>query len=111
MDGTVPTPLRVALVDLELEDLDTFREAMGDGREAADRARVGLAIAPGRESALWRWAALGGIPRSGEIAALGEVVVEAVVIGASSPRRAAAVGLARALGAAVISLPRDKDAP
>ena len=117
MDGTAPRALRVALVDLDWADLDTFRGALasaleqaGDDPARARAARVRLVIAQGPDAPSFHWARLAGAPRAGEVAKLSEVVVDAVVLSARSPRAASTARLSAALGALVVSLPLAHDA-
>ena len=112
MDGAAPRPLRVALVDLDWADLDAFRGALasalehaGDDPARARSARVRLVIAPGPDAPSFHWAGLAGAPRAGEVARLSEVVVDAVVLSARSPRAASTARLSAALGALVVTLP------
>ena len=117
MDGSAPRPLRVALVDLDWADLDAFRGALasaleqaGDDPARARAARVRMVIAPGPDAPSFHWARLAGAPRAGEVAKLSEVVVDAVVLSARSPRAASTARLSAALGALVVSLPLAHDA-
>ena len=111
MEGR-PVPLRVALVDLDWRGLDVFRtalavalrEAGGEPRAGAE-AEVRLVVAEGPDSPSFHWARLAGVPRAGEVARLGEVVVDTVVVSAASPRAGHAARLAAALGALVVALP------
>ena len=107
MDGR-PDPVRVALVDLDWRGIDMFRSALAvvlrEPRAAAE-ADVRLVVADGPESASFLWARLAGVPRAGEVARLGEVVVDAIVVSAASPRASQAARLAAALGALVVALP------
>jgi hypothetical protein len=113
MEGR-PVPLRIALVDLDWHGLDVFRTALGVGLrdpQAAAEADVRLVVAAGPDSPAFRWARLAGVPRAGEVARLGEVVVDAVVVSAASPRAAQAARLAAALGALVVALPSPRAVP
>ena len=117
MDGATPRPLRVALVDLDWADLDTFRGALasalehaGDDPARAQSARVRLVVAPGPDAPLFHWARLAGAPRAGEVSRLSEVVVDAVVLSARSPRASSTARLSAALGALVVTLPYAHDA-
>jgi len=111
MDGR-PVPLRLALVDLDWRGLDVFRTALavalreaGGEPQAAVEADVRLVVTEGPDSPAFHWARLAGVPRSGEVARLGEVVVDTVVVSAASPRAGQAARLAAALGAVVVALP------
>lgn len=111
MDGH-PVPLRIALVDLDWRGLDVFRGALalalreaGVEPRAAAEADVRLVVAEGSDSPSFHWARLAGVQRTGEIARLGEVVVDAVVVSAASARAGRAARLAAALGALVLALP------
>jgi hypothetical protein len=102
----------VALVDLDYAELDVFRArladrlaARGGDASAAFRARVRLVLAESVTSPASRWAGLCGAPRAGEAGRLGEVVVDAVIVSAHSPRKDAVLRLAASLGAAVFVLP------
>src|SRR5690242_19140421 len=102
----------VALVDLDFAELDGFRtrlaERLGDlddATTAARRARVRLVVAASADAPAFAWAGLCGAPRTGEAARLGEVVVDAVVVSAHSPRKDAVARLAAALGARVVVMP------
>lgn len=101
--------IRVALVDLDAARLDGFRDALARalaGGEAMARAvEVRLVVCPDADALPWRWAALAGVARAGEIAALSEVVVDGVLVAAESPRATACARLAAALGARVLLLP------
>jgi len=117
MDGAAPRPLRVALVDLDWADLDAFRGALaaaleraGDDPARAHAARVRLVVAPGPDAPSFHWARLAGAPRAGEVSRLSEVVVDAVVLSARSPRAASTARLSAALGALVVTLPYANDA-
>jgi hypothetical protein len=112
MDAHAGLPLQVALVDLDWRDLDGFRAAIEAARVAAGgepdppgAARVSLVVAEGPEAPSFRWARLAGVPRAGEVARLSEVVVDAVVVSAASPRAESAARLAAALGSLILSLP------
>ena len=112
MDAHAGLPLQVALVDLDWRDLDGFRAALEVARPAAGgepgrpgEASVRLVVAEGPEAPSFRWARLAGVPRAGEVARLSEIVVDAVVVSAASPRAESAARLAAALGALVVSLP------
>ncbi|MEP7028991.1 MAG: hypothetical protein ABI960_10385 [Candidatus Eisenbacteria bacterium] len=110
---TRPTrSLRIALVDLDWRRLDVFRAALaaslrdaGQDPAAGAEADVRLVIAEGPEAPAFHWARLAGVARSGEVARLGEVVVDAIVVSAASPRAPVAARLAAALGAIVVALP------
>ncbi|MEO6462012.1 MAG: hypothetical protein ABIP29_02965 [Candidatus Eisenbacteria bacterium] len=108
---TAADRVRVALVDLDAARLDGFREALGRalaGGEAVARAvEVRLVVCPDADALPWRWAALAGVARAGEIAALSEVVVDGVLVAAESPRAAGCARLAATLGARVLELPDD----
>ena len=108
MDGRTAERVRVALVDLDAARLDGFRERLArelaGGDAVARVVEVRLVVAPDAASLPWRWAALAGVPRSGEVAALAEVVVDGVLVAAESPRAAACTRLAGATGARVIAL-------
>jgi len=104
----------VALVDLDFAELDAFRARLAepwsgreDGNAAAEarRARVRLVLAESAAADAYRWAGLCGLPRAGEAGRLGEVVVDAVVVAARSPRKDAVSRLAAALGARVVVMP------
>jgi hypothetical protein len=117
MDGAAPRPLRVALVDLDWADLDAFRGALasalehaGDDPARAAAAQVRLVVAPGPDAPSFHWARLAGAPRAGEVARLSEVVVDAVVLSARSPRASSTARLSAALGALVVTLPPVRDA-
>jgi len=117
MDGAAPRPLRVALVDLDWADLDAFRGALasaleraGDDPARAQSARIRLVVAPGPDAPSFHWARLAGAPRAGEVSRLSEVVVDAVVLSARSPRASSTARLAAALGALVVTLPYAQDA-
>ena len=117
MDGAARSPLRVALVDLDWADLDAFRGALataleqaGDDPARAAAAQVRLVVAPGPDAPAFHWARLAGAPRAGEVAKLSEVVVDAVVLSARSPRAASTARLSAALGALVVTLPSRRDA-
>ena len=64
-----------------------------------------LVVAQGPEAPSFHWARLAGAPRAGEVARLSEVVVDAVILSARSPRAASTARLSAALGALVIPLP------
>jgi len=117
MDGTASRPLRVALVDLDWADLDAFRAALaaalehaGEDPARARSAQVRLVVAQGPDAPSFRWARLAGVPRAGEVARLSEVVVDAVVLSARSPRASSTARLSAALGALVVPLPPAHDA-
>lgn len=117
MDGAAPRPLRVALVDLDWADLDAFRGALasalehaGDDPARAATAQVRLVVAQAPDAPSFLWARLAGAPRAGEVARLSEVVVDAVVLSARSPRASSTARLSAALGALVITLPAARDA-
>ena len=117
MDGAAPRPLRVALVDLDWADLDAFRGALasalehdGDDPARAAAAQVRLVVAQGPDAPSFHWARLAGAPRAGEVSRLSEVVVDAVVLSARSPRASSTARLAAALGALVVTLPYAQDA-
>jgi len=93
MDGRPDDRPRVALVDLDAARLDG---ASGDVR---------LVVSDDRAAVPFRWAALAGVPRAGEIAALAETVVDVVLVADESPRADAASRLASALGARVVRVP------
>jgi hypothetical protein len=102
----------VALVDLDYAELDAFRAALADrlaalGEDPGDalRARVRLVLGESATAEAFAWAGLAGVPRAGEAGRLGEVVVDAVLIGARSPRKDAVSRLAAALGARVLVMP------
>jgi len=112
VDGAAPRPLRVALVDLDWADLDAFRGALasalehvGDDPARAAAAQVRLVVAQGPDAPSFHWARLAGAPRAGEVARLSEVVVDAVVLSARSPRASSTARLSAALGALVVPLP------
>jgi hypothetical protein len=84
---------RVALVDLQLGDLDDLVTRLGQELE------VTLVVAPAEDSPLARWAELGGYPWATDLEALTAVVADAVAVGEHSPRRGDALALAGALGA------------
>src|SRR5262245_45989358 len=109
MDGRAAERVRVALVDLDAARLDAFRDvlarALAGGEPAARAADVRLGVSPDGTTLPWRWAALAGVPRAGEIAALADVVVDGVLVAEESPRAALCVRLAGALGARVLTLP------
>ncbi len=109
MEGRAAERVRVALVDLDAARLDGFREvlarALAGGEAAARDAQVRLVVCPDAASLPWRWAALAGVPRAGEIAALADVVVDGVLVAAESPRAAACARLAAALDARVLAVP------
>ena len=111
MEARAADRVRVALVDLDAARLDGFRDVLAHelagGEAAARAAEVRLVIADDATALPWRWAALAGVPRAGEVAALGEVVVDGVLIAAESPRAPACARLAAALGARVLALPGD----
>ena len=102
--------MRVALVDVDAGGLDRWRESLARSLGARDGewlvARLVIDDDPGHPA--WRWAGLAGVPRAGEVAALGEVVVEAVAIGRRSPRAETAARLASSLGARVFYLTPDE---
>jgi hypothetical protein len=114
MEARAVERIRVALVDFDAARLDGFRDALAralaGGEGAACGVEVRLVICPDATALPWRWAALAGVPRAGEIAALSEVVVDGVLVAAESPRAAATARLASALGAHVLHLPAE-DAP
>jgi hypothetical protein len=109
MEARAVERIRVALVDFDAARLDGFREALAralaSGETAARGVEVRLVISPDATDLPWRWAALAGVPRAGEIAALSEVVVDGVLVAAESPRAKATARLASALGAHVLALP------
>jgi hypothetical protein len=109
MDGSRLPRIRIALVDLDAERLDRFRDALAgalaDGVDAARAAEVRLVVADDPRALPWRWAALAGVARAGELAALSEVVVDGVVVAAESVRAPACARLAGALGAHLLRLP------
>jgi hypothetical protein len=100
--------LRVALVDLDVAELDGFRGVLARALPESDAATrdidVRLVVAPGPDAPLWRWAALARAARAGEVAALAGVVLDAVVVSATSARADAARRLAAALGCRVLVL-------
>ncbi|MGH7724788.1 MAG: hypothetical protein ACREOU_05105 [Candidatus Eiseniibacteriota bacterium] len=100
MDGEARARLRVAIVDLDADALDALPGTLAHADVPWPDVR--LVIAADRSSALWRWARLAGVPRAGEVAALADVVVDLVVVDATSPRRSSVVELAAVLGAIVI---------
>ncbi len=102
----------VALVDLDYAELDAFRAALAErlaalGEDPGDGfgARVRLVLAESATADAFAWAGLAGVPRAGEAGRLAEVVVDAVLIGAKSPRRDAVSRLVAALGARVLVMP------
>ena len=104
--------MRIALVDLDWADLDAFRGALasalkdaGDDPARAAEAEVRLVVAQGRDAPSFLWAKLAGVPRAGEGARLAEVVVDAVILSARSPRASSTARLSAALGAMVVALP------
>jgi hypothetical protein len=105
--------VRVALVDLDAARLDGFRDdlarALSGGVEAARAAEVRLVVAADAAALPWRWAALAGVPRAGEVAALAALVVDGVLVADESPRADACARLAAALGAHVLRLPAVAD--
>ncbi len=112
MDPIPDRPLRIALVDLDWGDLDSFRGALasalseaGDDPVRAADALVRLVVAEGPDAPSFLWARLAGAPRAGEVARLSEVVVDAVMVSARSPRASSTARLSAALGAMVIPLP------
>jgi hypothetical protein len=109
VDGRSVERVRVALVDLDAARLDGFRDdlarALSGGAEAARGAEVRLVVAADAAELPWRWAALAGVPRAGEIAALAGIVVDGVLVAEESPRAPACARLAAALGARVLRLP------
>lgn len=109
MEGRSPHRIRVALVDLDGPRLDHYRDALAgalaEGGDAARGAEVRLVVSADATALPWRWAALAGVPRAGEVAALSEVVVDGVLVAAESPRADACARLAAALGARVLRLP------
>ena len=109
MDGRAIERVRVALVDLDAARLDGFRDvlagALAGGDVAARAADVRLVVSPDATTLPWRWAALAGVPRAGEIAALADVVVDGVLVAEESPRVQACARLAAALGARVLTVP------
>ncbi len=113
MESRTAERVRVALVDLDAARLDGFRDALARalaGGDAMARAvEVRLVIAADAGALPWRWAALAGVARAGEIAALSEVVVDGVLVAAESPRAAACARLAGALGARLLPLPAVDD--
>ena len=100
--------MRVALVDLEPEELDGFRSALAralpEGENAAREADVRLVIADRPDALAWRWASLARAVRAGEVAALAGMVLDVVVVSAHSARATATARLAAALGCRVIAL-------
>jgi hypothetical protein len=102
------TTLRIGLVDLAPDELDFFRTALAitlpEGEDAAREAEVRLVVAPDADSLAWRWATLARVARSGEVAALAGVVLEAVVVSARSARAGAASRLAASLGCRVVTV-------
>ena len=109
MEARAVERIRVALVDFDAARLDGFRTALAlalaSGEAAARGVEVRLVISPDAVALPWRWAALAGVPRAGEIAALAEVVVDGVLVAAESPRAAACARLAASLGVRVLHLP------
>lgn len=117
MDPAQDRPLRIALVDLDWGDLDTFRGALasalaksGHDPARAAEAVVRLVVAEGPGEPSFLWARLAGAPRAGEVARLSEVVVDAVIVSARSSRASSTARLSAALGAMVIPLPAPKGA-
>jgi len=111
MEGR-PVPLRVALVDLDWRGLDVFRTALavalreaGDEPQRAAEAEVRLVVTEGPDAPAFHWARLAGVPRAGEVARLGEIVVDTVVVSAAGARAGHAARLGAALGALVVALP------
>jgi len=112
MDGRRNDRLRLALVDLDAARLDRARAAVaGHALDDAHEARVRLVVSPDRHTVPWRWAALAGVPRAGEVAALAETVVDVVLVADESPRADACARLAAALGARVVRLPAREERP
>ena len=112
MEARGANGLRVALVDLDARGLDAFRAVLGaaDAPRDDDAGRprgieVRFVVDRAADGVLFRWARLAGVPRAGEIAALGGAIVDAVLVGGASPRTQAAVRLAASLGARVAVLP------
>ena len=109
MEGRAVVRVRVALVDLDAARLDGFRDmlagVLAGGEAAARAADVRLVVSPDAATLPWRWAALAGVPRAGEIAALADVVVDGVIVAEESPRAQACARLAAALGARVLAVP------
>lgn len=107
MDGRHPERARLALVDLDAARLDRVRALVamhvaGDGLREPD---VRLVVSPDRTALPWRWAALAGVPRAGEVAALAETVIDVVLVADESPRADSCARLAAALGARVLRVP------
>jgi hypothetical protein len=112
MDQASPRALRLALIDLDWADLDAFRGALANALKDAGEdplraleAEVRLVVAQGPDAPSFHWARLAGAPRAGEVARLSEVVVDAVILSARSPRASSTARLSAALGALVIALP------
>jgi len=57
------------------------------------------------EALPFRWAAVAGVPRAGEVAALAETVIDVVLVADESPRADACARLGAALGARVLRVP------
>jgi hypothetical protein len=110
MEGRGSERIRIALVDLDGPRLDRYRDALADaladGRDAARGAEVRLVVNADAAALPWRGAALAGVPRAGEVAALSEVVVDGVLVAAESPRAEACARLAGALGVRVLRVPQ-----
>ena len=112
MDGRRNDRLRLALVDLDAARLDRARATVaGHALDDAHAARVRLVVSPDPHTVPWRWAALAGVPRAGEVAALAETVVDIVLVAEESPRADACARLAAALGARVLRLPAREERP
>ncbi len=107
MDGRFPERARLALVDLDAARLDRVRTVVAThaARENRTEAEVRLVVSPDRTTLPWRWAALAGVPRAGEVAALAETVIDIVLVADESPRADACARLAAALGARVLRVP------
>jgi hypothetical protein len=109
MDGRRNERLRLALVDLDAARLDRARAVVAahgdDGGGDAPDAQVRLVVSPDRTTVPWRWAALAGVPRAGEVAALAETIVDVVLIADESPRADVCARLAASLGARVLRVP------
>jgi len=107
MDGRRNDRLRLALVDLDAARLDRARAVVAAHGAAGDapEAQVRLVVSPDRTTVPWRWAALAGVPRAGEVAVLAETIIDIVLVADESPRADVCARLAASLGARVLRVP------